>query len=80
VLVVIALYVVWAHVGQDYTAGVQGRYFIPLLGLAGVAVMELAPRRRSPAPRWQSLLSVAVISVVEIAAMDATIIRAFHVF
>lgn len=80
VLVVTALYVVWAHVGQDYTAGVQGRYFIPLLGLAGAAVVELMPRRRSPAARWQSLLSVAVIAVIEIAAMDATIIRAFHVF
>jgi uncharacterized membrane protein len=80
VLVVFTLYLIWAHVGRDYAAGVQGRYFIPLLGLAGIAVLELFPRRRTSAPRWQSLLSIAVISVVEIAAMDTTIIRAFHVF
>jgi hypothetical protein len=80
VLIVFTLYLIWAHVGRDYAAGVQGRYFIPLLGLAGIAAIELAPRRRTPAPRWQSLLSIAVISVVEIAAMDTTIIRAFHVF
>jgi hypothetical protein len=79
-LIVFTLYLIWAHVGRDYAAGVQGRYFIPLLGLAGIAAIELAPRRRTPAPRWQSLLSIAVISVVEIAAMDTTIIRAFHVF
>jgi len=78
-LIVVALYLWWAHVGQDYAAGVQGRYFIPLLGLAGIAVLELAPRRRTSAPRWQSLLSIALISVVEMAAMDTTIIRAFHV-
>jgi uncharacterized membrane protein len=78
-LIVFALYLWWAHVGQDYAAGVQGRYFIPLLGLAGIGAIELAPRWRTSAPRWQSLLSIAVISVVEIVAMDATIIRSFHV-
>lgn len=79
VLIVVALYVMWAHVGQDSATGVQGRYFIPILVLAGMGAFELVPRQRPLAPRSQSLLSVAVVSLVEIAAMDATIIRAFHV-
>jgi Predicted membrane protein (DUF2142) len=78
-LIVAALYVGWTQVGQDRVVGVQGRYFIPLLVLAGMGAIEFFPERRSPAPRWQSLLSIAVVSLVEIAAMDATIIRAFHV-
>jgi uncharacterized membrane protein len=80
VLIVAIIYVMWAHVGLDYAAGVQGRYLIPILVLTGIALLELGRTRRSSAPRWQGLLSLAVISVVEIAAMDATIIRAFHVF
>ena len=78
-LIVFTLYLWWAHVGQDYAAGVQGRYFIPLLGLAGIGAIELAPRRRTSAAQWQTLLSIAVISVIEIVAMDTTIIRVFHV-
>ena len=79
-LIVAIIYVMWAHVGQNYAAGVQGRYFIPILVLAGIGLLELVPTRRSSAPRWRGLLILAVISVVQIAAMDATIIRAFHVF
>lgn len=80
VLIVVAVYLAWAQVGQDRVVGVQGRYFIPLLVLAGMGAIELFPRRNPPAPRWQCLLGIAVVSLVEIAAMDATIIRAFHVF
>jgi hypothetical protein len=60
--------------------GVQGRYFIPIFVIAGVAAIELVPSRRPSAPRWKILMSMAAISVLEIAAMDTTIIRAFHVF
>jgi uncharacterized membrane protein len=80
VLIVVATYLRWAHVGQDEVAGVQGRYFVPLLVLAGMAALELIPRRRSSTQRWQSLTSIAAMLVVEMAAMDTTIIRAFHVF
>lgn len=79
-LIMVAMYLMCAHVGQDYVTGVQGRYFIPILALAGMAVIELAPRRRLSAPRWRSLVSVAGIIGVEIVATDITIIRAFHVF
>jgi hypothetical protein len=45
-----------------------------------MAALELIPRRRSSTQRWQSLTSIAAMLVVEMAAMDTTIIRAFHVF
>jgi uncharacterized membrane protein len=80
VLVVVALYLMWEHVGQDSDLVVQGRYFIPIFGLAGMAAIELLPQRPVSAPRWQRLASIAAIVVVEIAAMDSTIIRSFHIF
>jgi uncharacterized membrane protein len=80
VLIVVALYVTSAQAGQDRVTGVQGRYFIPIFVIAGVAAIELVPSRRPSAPRWKILMSMAAISVLEIAAMDTTIIRAFHVF
>lgn len=80
VLIVVALYVTCAHVGQDRVIGVQGRYFIPIFVIAGMAAIELVPSRRPSAPRWKILMSMAAITVLEIAAMDTSIIRAFHVF
>ncbi len=79
-LVLVAMYLMYAHVGQNKITGVQGRYFIPILAMAGMAAIELTPGARSSTPRWRSLASLAGIVVVEIAAMDITIIRAFHVF
>lgn len=79
-LVVIAIYLTWAHVGQESAMGVQGRYFIPLIVLAGMAVIELVPQRRPATPHWKRLASLAAIVVAEIVAMDTTIIRTFRVF
>jgi uncharacterized membrane protein len=79
-LVMTALYLVSAQVGQNKITGVQGRYFIPILVLAGMAVIEMAPGRRPSAPSWRNLACVATIIVVQIVAMDATIIHVFHVF
>ena len=80
ILVVVAIYITFAHGGLDHVPGVQGRYFIPILVLAGMAAIELIPRRKPPAPRWQSLAGIVVFFVLEMVAMDATIVRAFHVF
>ena len=80
VLVMTAMYLMSAHVGQNEVSGVQGRYFIPILVLAGMAATELAPGRRPSVPGWRSLACIAAIIVVQMVAMDATIIRAFHVF
>jgi len=79
-LVVVALLLMSAHVGHDSVMDVEGRYFIPILGVAGMAAIELVPGRRTSAPPWRRLTGVAVIAVLQIAATDATIIRVFHVF
>jgi uncharacterized membrane protein len=79
VLVMTAMYLMSAHAGQDRVTGVQGRYFIPILVLAGMSAIELAPGGQR-APSWCSLASIAVLIVVEIVAMDTTIVSAFQVF
>jgi hypothetical protein len=80
VLVVAAMYLMSAHVGQNRVIGVQGRYFIPVLVLAGMAAIKLAPGLRPSTRRRQGLAALATLIVVEIIAMDASIIRAFQVF
>ena len=79
-LIVTALYLISPQVGQDEVTGVQGRYFIPILVLAGIAAIELAPRPRPSASTWRGLAWIAAIIAVQIAATDATIIHVFHVF
>jgi uncharacterized membrane protein len=80
ILIITAMYLMNAHVGANEVTGVQGRYFIPILVLAGMAVIELAPDRRPSAPGWRNLASISAFIALQIAAMDATILRAFHVF
>lgn len=77
-LVIAAIYLMWAHVGQANVTGVQGRYFLPLLGLVAMAAIELAPEQRTA--RWKGMAITAGIVLAQIAAMDATIVRGFHVF
>jgi len=79
-LVMTAMYLMSARVGQTEVTGLQGRYFIPILILAGMAMVELSPGRRPSAPRGRDLAWIAAIIVAEIVAMDATIIRVFDVF
>ena len=78
-LIMTAMYLMAARVGLNEITGAQGRYFIPILTLAGMAAIELAPGRRPLAPKWRSLPSTAAIIVLQIVAMDTTIIHAFHV-
>ncbi len=78
-LVMTAMYLMWTQVGQDHIEGVQGRYFLPILGLAGMAVLELAPNTCPIGPKWLALGTLSAIIVIEVVAMDATIIRAFQV-
>ena len=79
-LIMTAMYLVSAQVGQNEITGVQGRYFIPILVLAGMAVIELAPGRRPSTPSWRILACIAAIIIVQIIATDATIIHVFQVF
>ncbi|WP_348265361.1 DUF2142 domain-containing protein [Telmatobacter sp. DSM 110680] len=79
VLAMTAMYLMSAHVGQNEITGLQGRYFIPILILAGMAAVELSPHRR-PSARWSSVAITAAIIVLQIVATDRTIIHAFQVF
>ena len=79
-LVFVAMYLLAAGVGQDKITGVQGRYFIPILALAGLTAIRRAPATQRPTPAWYGIATVAVIVLVEIATMDATILSAFQVF
>jgi len=79
-LIMTAMYLVSAQVGQNEITGVQGRYFIPILVLAGMAAIELAPARRLSELGWRNLACIAAIIVVQTFAMDVTIIHVFHVF
>jgi len=77
-LIMLALYLIGAHVGLDEITGLQGRYFIPILVLFGMAAIEVAPRRSAP-PTWRSLTAIAGIILLQILATDSTIIRVFDV-
>ncbi len=78
-LVMFAMYLMNSHPGQNLILGVQGRYFLPVLVLAGMAVIELFPMSRPPKTRWPEIVTLSIIILAQIAAMDATIIGAFHV-
>jgi len=79
-LILTAMYMMSAKVGQDEVTGLQGRYFIPILVLAGMSAMELAPGRRPSSAGWTSLAWIAAFVVAQIVAVDVTTIRAFQVF
>jgi uncharacterized membrane protein len=79
-LVYLAMYLLAARVGLDNITGVQGRYFIPILALAGMSVIRPIPVSHGSAPAWYGIAAIAVIVLIEIASTDATILRAFQVF
>ncbi len=79
-LVFATIYVMWAHVGQAIVLGMQGRYFIPIFGLLAMAATVLVPARRVAQSQWKGLAITAGIVIVQIVAMDATIIHTFQVF
>jgi uncharacterized membrane protein len=79
-LVCVAMYFLATGVGQERIVGVQGRYFIPILALAGVPAIRLAPVSQRPIPAWYGIATIAVFALLEIAAMDASLVGAFHIF
>ncbi len=76
-LVLTAMYLLGSPVGGQNIIGVQGRYFIPILALAGVSAIY---PRKLPSPAWAGRAVVVAIVLLQIAAMDATILRGFQVF
>jgi uncharacterized membrane protein len=78
-LVMTALYLMWARVGQNNVAGVQGRYFIPVLCVGLMSLFEFAPCAQTQVPNWKKLAPVGII-IIQIVAMDFSVVQAFHVF
>lgn len=78
-LVLTALYVMWTPVGAPLVEGVQGRYFLPIAGIAAFALLRLMPRLPSRAPDGAALLCCAVLYIVQLAIADMTIVSAFAV-
>jgi hypothetical protein len=80
VLVYTALYIYWNPVAAPRVAGLQGRYFLPLLPLGLVILYQVIPplpaRWRSPLLPLGALACLAILGVVT----NFTVIRAYRVF
>ncbi len=79
-LVALALYLTWNTVGSAAILGVQGRYFLPLLPLLLVACTLLV--RLPPDAARARLFGriVAVVAVLQVLVLDATVVTAYSVF
>ena len=80
VLVELALYLTWSPVGSPSIEGVQGRYFLPLLGLFLFALHTLLrlPPDKGRARRLQTV--VLALALVQALALDATVASTFSLF
>ena len=78
-LVFLAMYLDATPVGARVVLGVQGRYFLPLLGLAAAVVSSLPVWRLSE--RWAAVMLtvLAGVALLEAAGAMHSIIRAFKV-
>ncbi len=64
VLIETALYLSGTPLGADYIQGTQGRYFIPFLPLAGLALLR--PQRRFPPVIWHRRFTLLVIILITV--------------
>ena len=79
-LVLIALYLIWTPVAMPVVEGVQGRYFLPFLGLAGIAILRLTPPLGKGLAPSYVLASLVVLVLMQIMVCDLTIVGAYTVF
>ena len=77
-LVFVALYLLASSVGQAEIIGVQGRYFLPMVAMLLLATVRLKPLESAPM-LGKRLIAIGVLVLLEIAAMDFTVISGFHV-
>lgn len=80
VLIELALYVTWNPVGSPFIEGVQGRYFLPLLGLFLLALHTLLRMPQDDNRSRHFTAIVLVIAAVQGLALDTTIISAYSLF
>ena len=81
-LVMTSLYLIWTPVGAEAIEGVQGRYFLPVLGVAAIACGSLFPAVpifRAVAPA-RLMAMLVCIGLTQFAVSDLTIVSAYSVF
>jgi uncharacterized membrane protein len=78
-LVLMALYLYWTPVGAGVIEGVQGRYFLPLGGIATVALSAVIPQ---PRRAHSHLIASAVLMlvIIEVALTPIVIIQTYQEF
>jgi hypothetical protein len=73
------MYLYWSPVGADVISGVQGRYFLPLAGLASVTLCAAIPARLrllAPAACYAVVLGVAA----EAGMTSVVVVQHYKVF
>ncbi len=74
-LVLLALALLWSPVGALVVEGAQGRYLLPLAGVAAVVIEGAWPLLSSALAR-----KVAILAITEAALTIVLVVRAFQVF
>lgn len=80
VLVEVALYLTWNPVGSRVILGVQGRYFLPVLGLVLIALRTLIRMPQDAERSRYYAFIVPAIAAFQILILQATVISAYSVF
>ena len=75
-LVFTAQYLTWTHVGADIVAGVQGRYFVPLLAALVLAVPAVPVLRGAAAGVFAA--PVAAVSAGQFLAIPLLVVRKWY--
>jgi hypothetical protein len=78
ILIMLALYLYFTPVGADRIEGVQGRYFLPLVGLVAMTWASLWPKPALPRPAVGGVLFLCVM--VETAFTLYIVAAAYRVF
>ena len=78
-LVYVAMYVYWTRVGLDYVQGVQGRYMLPLVPVAMLAVYR-SGRRGAPWRPAGRRAAFAATCALSVGVTVHTVARAYSVF
>ena len=79
-LVMTALYLFWTPRGYPDVEGVQGRYFLPLLALAGAILRSAVPVHLRLLPMALVLTLIVMLILVETGIMYLALIQGYHLF
>jgi len=79
-MIAAALYIDWTPLGSPVVTGMQGRYMLPLLPLAGVTFCSALPLPRGWDDKAVVIPAVAIISIVGAVTAEAVLVHAFALF